>query len=129
MLRIGTLVCVGVLTAWLFFACGDKGYGPQPGGEIILDSGAGSLEGGACNTPHAVSFATDILPLMKRECSCHVDGTNGPALNNYPNVFSAADISNTAIQNGSMPPPPARPLSDADKILFQSWISAGKPNN
>jgi hypothetical protein len=126
MLRIGTLSFVGALTAWLFFACGDKGYQPQPVETIVLDSGASSLDGG-CNTPHAISFSLDIMPLLKRECSCHVDGTNGPALNTYQNVLSAAHGSNLAIQNGSMPP--SRPLSDADKALFQSWINAGKPNN
>jgi hypothetical protein len=56
-----------------------------------------------------------------------VDGTTGPALNDYRNVLAAADGSNRSIQEGSMPP--ARPLSDADKALFQAWISAGKPNN
>jgi len=127
MLRIGTVAIAGALCAWLFFACGDKGYGPTPGETGSLDSGAVSLDGGGCNTPHAVSFATDILPLIKRACSCHVDGTTGPALNNYANVLSAADISNTSIQQGSMPP--TGPLSDADKALFQSWINAGKPNN
>ena len=127
MLRIGTLAFVGAVTVWLFFACGDKGYQPTPGETPAFDGGGASLDGGGCNTPHAVSFATDILPLIRRECSCHVDGTNGPALNNYANVLSAADISNRTIQEGSMPP--LRPLSDADKALFRSWIDAGKPNN
>jgi hypothetical protein len=129
MLRIGTLVFVGALAVWFFVACGDKGYGPTPGDTASLDSGAGSLDGGNCNTPHAVSFATDILPLIKKACWCHVNGSNGPALNNYANVLSAADISNRDIQDGSMPPPSEGRLSDADKALFQSWINAGKPNN
>jgi hypothetical protein len=82
----------------------------------------GSSDGGA-----GASFATDVFPLLKRSCSCHVDGTTGPALDNYAHVLSVADISNRVIQEGSMPP--AGPLSAADKTLFQSWINSGKPNN
>ncbi len=127
MLRIGTLAFVGAVTVWLFFACGDKGYQLTPAETPGFDGGGVSTDGGGCNTPHAVSFATDILPLVKRACWCHVDGSTGPALDNYRNVLSAADASNRAIQEGSMPV--AGPLSDADKALFQSWIDAGKPNN
>jgi hypothetical protein len=127
MLRIGTLAFVGAVIVWFFFACGDKGYQPTPDETPAFDGGGASLDGGGCNTPHAVSFATDILPLIRRECSCHVDGSTGPALDNYRNVLAAAAGSNRSIQEGSMPP--ARPLSDADKALFQSWIDAGKPNN
>jgi len=127
MLRIGTLTVVGGLVVWLFFACGDKGYQPQSEIAGGFDSGAISLDGGGCNATHPLSFALDIVPLLKRACSCHTDGTNGPALDTYANVLSAADIANAAIQDGSMPP--LTVLSAADKALFQSWIDAGKPNN
>jgi|WetSurMetagenome_2_1015567.scaffolds.fasta_scaffold1803815_1 hypothetical protein len=127
MLRIGTLAFVGAVATSLWFACGDKGYQPHPGETASPDSGASGLDGGGCNSARPVSYALDIVPLIKKECSCHADGTNGPAMTNYASVLSAADISNTSIKEGSMPP--FKPLSDADKALFQSWINAGKPNN
>ena len=111
MLRFTHAALVGTLATCMFFACGDKG---------ALDSPVPPEAG-------AVSFSTDIVPLLAKSCACHVTGPIGPSLSNYRNVLSVADISNAAIQAGSMPP--TGPLSAEDKALFQSWIDAGKPNN
>jgi hypothetical protein len=96
-------------------------------GEDVPAMDTGFADPGSPDGAIPVSFATDILPLLKRSCSCHVDGTTGPALDNYANVLVAADIGKRVIQDGSMPP--SGPLSAADRTLFQSWIDAGKPNN
>jgi hypothetical protein len=117
MLRFAPAALVGALATCMSFACGDKNapHSPVP------------LEAGAVTEVGAVSFSTDIMPLLTKSCSCHVTGSTAPSLGNYQNVLSSADISNTAIQSGSMPP--AGPLPAKDKDLFQSWIDAGKPNN
>jgi hypothetical protein len=125
MFRIGTVVCVGMLAASLFLACGDKNAPLSPygaggmGGIPEPDSGTGGSL--------ATSFAADIMPLLEKSCSCHVTGSTTPALGDYASVKAVADASNTAIQQDGMPP--GGPLSAADKALFQSWVSAGAPNN
>jgi hypothetical protein len=126
MLRMGTVICVGMFAASLFLACGDKNDPLSPYGAGGMGGGSPGIDGGMGGSP-AVSFAADIMPLLQKSCSCHVTGSVAPALNNYANAKAAADASNSAIQEGSMPI--AGPLSESDKALFQSWVSAGAPNN
>ena len=134
--RFGMITMVGIFAACLFFACGDKnaplspaatggsaGGGGEGGAGPGIDGGGGLGSGGSTG----VSFSVDILPLLEKSCSCHVTGSIAPALNNYANVKSSADAANTAIKSGSMPI--AGSLSAADQALFQSWVSAGTPNN
>jgi hypothetical protein len=98
------------------------------GGAIVTGTGGASGSGGAGgSTTAAVSFSKQVLPLMQKSCSCHMSASIPPQLNNYANVSANAESSLTSIKSGSMPPSGA--LSAADKDMFQSWISAGKPNN
>jgi hypothetical protein len=127
MLRIGSLTIIGSLA--LLFACGDKinprgdystgGAGGVPG---VLDGGE-SAEAGL-----PPSFTYDILPLLKKECACHVSGGVSPLLDTYSNTKANANASMQSINNGTMPEG-LPPLSASEKALFQSWISAGMPNN
>jgi hypothetical protein len=94
-------------------------------GEAVPVIDAGLADHGSPDGSTRVTFATDIFPLLKKSCSCHVERSVGPALDSYSNVLSAANNSNTAIQNGTMPL--SGPLSATDRALFQSWIDAGKP--
>lgn len=153
MLRMASSLIVGSLAVGLLFACGDK---QNPLGDVQSEGGAtgtgGSTElppidgssidadntidgggidgsGGATSVPDAattVSYALQIAPLLQKSCSCHVSLGTSPPLSNYANVKANASASNSAIIAGTMPP---TPLSAADKALFQSWITAGTPNN
>ncbi len=131
--RIRMMTIVGTLAACMLFACGDKnaplspsGMGGTLGGGGEGGSGPTIDGGGGSGGSPGVSFAVDILPLMKRACDCHVSGSIAPALNNYANVKAAASASNAAIKEGSMPI--GAPLSAADQALFESWVNAGMPN-
>jgi hypothetical protein len=116
----------------MFFACGDKNAPLPPtatGGSLGGggEGGTPAIDGGGNGGSTGVSFAADILPLMKRACDCHVSGSIAPALNNYANVKASASASSAAIKEGSMPI--TGPLSPADQTLWESWVSAGMPNN
>jgi hypothetical protein len=50
-----------------------------------------------------------------------------PLLDAYASVKAEASASNQQIIDDLMPP--SSPLSSPDKALFQSWVSAGAPNN
>jgi hypothetical protein len=61
--------------------------------------------------------------------SCHgsATATDGIDLSSYTKVKANAALANTEIQSGAMPP--GGGLSTADKQMFQSWVSAGEPDN
>ena len=89
--------------------------------------GAGGAGGAGGSTTATVSFSKQILPLIQKDCgACHASAI-APTLSDYASVSAAADACNSAIKNGTMPPSGA--LSASDQALFQSWITAGKPNN
>jgi uncharacterized membrane protein len=68
--------------------------------------------------------------MMKANCtSCHA-GSRSPAgidLSTYAGVKANASVANSAIKAGAMPP--GGGLSATNKQLFQSWVTAGTPNN
>jgi cytochrome c peroxidase len=85
---------------------------------------------GGGDSSSTVSYASQIAPLLKANCqSCHsgANATSGIDLSTYSSVKSNANVANSAIQEGLMPP--TGPLSAANKQLFQSWVTAGAPNN
>jgi hypothetical protein len=100
--------------------------GPRDAGPEV----ARGPEAGTGDSTSTVSYASQIAPLLKANCtSCH-GGANpraGINLSTYASVRSNANAANSAIQNGIMPPTGA--LSAANKQLFQSWVNAGAPNN
>lgn len=137
MSRIGKVVTAASFAVALLIACGDKNapFPPGTSGGAGMPDGGGTANNtgvdGACGvTPPpntGVSFLADILPLMKRSCSCHVTGPIPPLLDNYANVRAAAEPSMAAIAAGTMPI--AAPLAAEERALFESWIAAGMPNN
>jgi hypothetical protein len=91
--------------------------------------GAGGSLAGA-DAGAAVSYAKDIAPLLKSNCtSCHGGSapSSGIDLTTYDKVKANASLASSQIQRGSMPP--GGPLPAADKQLFAAWVSAGAPNN
>jgi hypothetical protein len=103
---------------------GTHGSGGSPG------SGGQLGSGGEADAGTAVSYAKDIEPLLKSNCtSCH--GGSSPSagidLSSYSKVKANASAASSVIQRGSMPP--GGPLSTANKQLFAAWVSAGTPNN
>jgi hypothetical protein len=97
----------------------DAGKGPEAGREV-----------GGSDAGSSVSYATQIAPLLKANCtSCHGGSSpqSGIDLSTYAGASKNANVANSAIQNGNMPP--GGSMSAANKQLFQSWVTAGAPNN
>ncbi|MCF8277348.1 MAG: hypothetical protein K9J17_11505 [Flavobacteriales bacterium] len=85
-----------------------------------------------CDTS-AVSFATDIMPMIQGNCvsGCHVAGGSGNGIfENYAEVKAKVD-------NGSMlqrvvvvkDMPTGTPLTSCQVNQMQAWILNGAPNN
>ena len=80
-----------------------------------------------------VSFSDDIFPIIQGNCSitgCHLTGGNGILLENYNSVkdkVDSGDILDLVVNNQTMPP--AQPLTGCQIGQFESWITAGAPNN
>jgi len=133
MFRMRSVLPVGFLLATAWAACGDKNaptWSPGTGGASGFDAmaGSGGGTGGTGGTgPSAPSYATEILPLLLKECACHVSYGTEPLLDTYDNLKLSAEASDKSIQDGTMPT--SAPLSDGDKALFHAWVVAGAPNN
>jgi hypothetical protein len=83
--------------------------------------GTSASSGGSGGSSSAVSYSKQIAPMLKSSCgSCHTGSfaSAGVDLSTYAGAKSNASIANSAIQVGRMPPQ-----------LFQSWVTAGEPNN
>ena len=120
-----------------------EGGTPGTGGTTDIDgsvSEAGVSEAGAggtggTTTTAGVSYKNTIAPMMAASCAisgpCHAGSS--PALNigldTYAGVKANAAVSNSAIQDGSMPIGGGAKLTAADKKNFQDWVNAGTPNN
>jgi uncharacterized membrane protein len=124
MVRLSS-VAAGALSLGLFLACGDK---QNPNGDFHSPGGAGDAAAGG------VSYAKTIAPLMARSCAvsgCHDATTRmaGVALDNYDDVKTNAQVSNTEIQSQNMPVGSVPSLTDTERQSFDSWVQAGAPNN
>jgi len=85
-----------------------------------------------CDTS-AVSFATDIMPMIQGNCvsGCHVAGGTGVGIfENYAEVKAKVDngsMNNRVVVVRDMPP--ANALTDCQILQMQAWILNGAPNN
>ena len=79
-----------------------------------------------------VTYTDYVHDVIQKNCStCH--GSDGSApqywfnTNTYENaVEHGTRIMETILEN-SMPPPPRKPFSEADKNLIRAWIKRGSP--
>ena len=115
------------LAAITVLSCGDKA---DPVAVVPPDD----------NTPGdgnavTVSYTSDVKPVLELYCTgCHSSQLSGAARNGAPlsvnlDTYEAsaanAERANLRIQSGSMPPGGSVP--DADKAVFQLWVSEGAP--
>lgn len=93
---------------------------------------------------NTICFETDVLPIFKSNCAksgCHdaVSREEGFQLDNYAGIMrgikpnNAADSKHwqliiTTNPGDRMPPPPAAPLTVAQKDSIYKWIMQGAPN-
>lgn len=83
-------------------------------------------------TDSTVTYSNYIHDLLKNNCStCHGKDGSAPQYwfntNTYDNAVEyGTRIMETIVEN-SMPPPPRKPFSDADKALIKAWIARGSP--
>ena len=91
-----------------------------------------------CETTTAVSFAGDILPLLDSHCNgCHSGGAPSAGLD----LTAHSTVAQSALTgillerlrlpatNIRMMPLGGQPLPECDIVLFESWASAGAPQN
>ncbi len=80
---------------------------------------------------HAAEFQQDVLPVLAKSClGCHSEKAQAGKLNLEPLRDPATTATHTAIwQNvldkvsaGAMPPPTAKPLTDAERAAVVGWI-------
>lgn len=108
---------------------------------IALSVGIGSFSCGEKQDPLGgdggdvgdVSYENGLKAILDANCiSCHATGAQGADRSGAPNgvnfdTYSAtvesADRADSQIQSGGMPP--AGPLSDLEKAIFQAWIDQG----
>jgi uncharacterized membrane protein len=107
---------------FVIISCYKKGDIAQPSVPFISDT----------VTISNVTYDNYAHGLLKKNCStCH--GVNGSAEawwlneNTYENAVRYANIINTTIQNGTMPPPPKFPMTDKEKDLLNNWAKRGMP--
>lgn len=116
----------------------------------IIDTGGidtGGIADGIPCDPDTTYFENDILPIFISSCAiagCHDSITHkeGIRLNNYNNIMASDlinpghagssdlfDVINETDLDDRMPPPPAPPLSAAQKAALTEWINQGALNN
>jgi uncharacterized membrane protein len=79
-----------------------------------------------------VTYNNYIHLVLKNNCStCHGKEGSAPQYwfnnNTYANAAQYGTRIMETIVEGSMPPAPRKPFSDADKNLFKAWINRGSP--
>lgn len=89
-------------------------------------------EASACEILN-VSYAEDILPVVKSGCSnigCHVENFSFGNFLNYEDLKTAADNGSLWLQVGvTRNMPPTNTLYEEDIINIQCWIENGALNN
>ena len=101
--------------------------GDAPSGAVEVARDASTAKGDAAAV---VSFKTQILPLLKANCvNCHgpTQQSMGVRVDTYANVSAHLQDVTDVLVNGGMPP--AGPLPDEDRQLFQTWVDQGALNN
>ena len=101
--------------------------------------GSTAFGGTAVDAPPAVTYATDIAPIIAREClSCHTpDGSAPFSLLTYEDVRSRAERIAESVEQGSMPPwlPESEPgtfqgerrLTAEEVDLLRQWADEQAP--
>lgn len=145
-MRTGYFLSVIALFMAILFSCKH---------EPLFNPGGGGNGGGGDDTssgtrpcdPDTVYFAKDVLPLILQSCAmsgCHDQNSasDGVILTNYQNIISNGkvvpgnpgnsdlyDVITESDPAKVMPPPPASPLTAAQKALIYKWIMQGARNN
>lgn len=79
-----------------------------------------------------VTHTNYVAAVLQNNCStCHGKGGGADAwwlnLNTYQNATQYGASIVETIVNGSMPPIPRKPFSQADRNMLQAWINRGMP--
>jgi hypothetical protein len=90
--------------------------------------------GNACDTT-AISYATDIVPLLQRECyGCHDAAnvsTSGIQLDTWGLLKDYADDGKLVdrTNDASSPMPPTDLMDNCSRDIIKAWVAAGAPDN
>jgi len=91
-----------------------------------------------CEITTAISFSGDILPILDTHCNgCHSGGAPSAGLNLTAHAFVAESALEGSLlerlrlptTNVRMMPLGGQPLPECDIAMFESWTSAGAPQN
>lgn len=129
MLRFSHALLLGLLAAGSLVACGEK-INPK------RDSTGGGTGGtaGEAGPAGPVSYAQTIAPMMKVSCAvaaCHnsSDKLLGYVFDTYEGLTKDLVEANDSIQGKRMPISPGADMSDAQRQLFQDWVTQGALRN
>lgn len=117
----------------------NNGTGGNTGGN------SGGNNGGGNNSDTALCFTRDILPIFISNCAkagCHDAATrsDGYQFTDYNSIIAKDFVAGNADQtelyekitedrsDKIMPPPPASPLTQEQKMLIRRWINEGAQN-
>jgi len=119
-LRAGGLLAI--LSVSFFMGCYKKGEYIKPVANYVPE--------GVTDTN--VTYTNYVYKLLKNNCSsCHASTGSAAAFwvntNTYDNAVQYGVRIKETIVEGSMPPPPRTPFSQADKDLLTAWINRGSP--
>jgi mono/diheme cytochrome c family protein len=83
-------------------------------------------------TTKNVTHTNYVAAVLKNNCStCHGKGGSAEQFwlntNTYQNAAEYGERIVETIVNGSMPPVPRKPFSDADRQMMQAWLHRGMP--
>lgn len=98
-----------------------------------------STSGGPCDTMKAMSYNSDIVPILQNNCgtgnSCHSSSnTSGYDLSSYTAVYAVA-VSGKLVSaidwDGTVTPMPqgGSKMIDCNIAKIRKWVAAGAPNN
>ena len=97
---------------------------------------ANAIVPSACDTVLAISYSTQIVPIINAACvRCHNSTGSAHDMTTYTSVYNDAItfgyLYNSVAQDGTVQPMPegASKLSDCDITKIKKWVAAGAPNN
>ena len=93
------------------------------------------LYGGVTCDTVAVSYTSDIVPILSNSCyGCHdassytISGSQFDNYNLIKTLVSDGKLVNRT-NDASNPMPPTELMDDCNRNLIKAWVAAGAPNN
>jgi mono/diheme cytochrome c family protein len=122
-LQVRRGILLPLLTGFSLSGCYKKVADPVTSTATFIPAGV---------TTTNVTHTNYVSIVLKNNCStCHGKGGVADSWwlneNTYQNAAEYGSRIVETIENGSMPPVPRKPWSDADKEMMKAWLNKGMP--